>query len=912
MQGAGAYYSTIEDDRMLSAEEMDRERKKNRIYEYLCHLEEAKVWLQKEIGEEISAEVFEESLRDGVFLAKLVRNFYPKLVEKIFEDKTLQYRHTDNINAFFRFTKEVGLPFVFLFELVDLYEQKNIPKVIYCIHALAHFLSKKKVSGKLKSLVGTAQFTEEQIAKKEKEIEASGITLPRFSNISSAIDRPDAFATIYAPGTSQSSRNSQDEDTFPVSASVSSLLPALDTIAGTKTQTETGTQTGTQSETGTVTQTQTLEGGIAYEEMSESDLKREMYRKPVATIQACVRTLLALKMFSELKGESPISIFSLRCLLPLLSGMEEQDECIIDELNKILSSLFTENAVKEKRLSSLENRISLLIKNKIGAGSKKKEKEAAGTYMQFKSLQKLFACMHDDPTILSQMILSMKQREAEVFVNRRLLPLFGSGKTLREEYSCLRVIEELLLSETKTTSRPIDYLAGKAIRRLLVAHGTLDVQNKIRAYILSGHVAGAPLEVGILEILQHNAHLLPYPLRFYGQALYMGLAEKHRDRSEENLKTLFSVLWEVFFAPLIVAPETFTGKELPGDKQVLLDACTAVGKLFSGSSSQDHQNLWRSMILDLVEVCSISEYYRAQYIENRSMSNLLCLSGEEVNHLLIALAACASVPEEVQDLVTSCTPLPFKLVFVVPGGLASASIDEGSVEKRVAKWCLVRLLLCSSGRNVSELLQRRATKEEEESFKKISGVDIEKYKDDLKVLLIRLYDLGIVKNPDTCEEILAITARDIFYRVRLSFSRKREILATEKAISRLESARKDIEMRQKTCTEYLTMLSTKIMSVTKTCTKSATALLEKGVLCRMYNWLPSQLESIELSFAGDSTGGIVISVFVLGMLSASETVTLDELLLKESHAEAEMHLENIGCALSITKTIALINKKFLR
>lgn len=70
----------------------------------------------------------------------------------------LDFRHSDNINVFFNFVRGVGLPEVsvvhrsclesfltasqsFIFELTDLYEKKNFPKVIYCIHALRYAYS---------------------------------------------------------------------------------------------------------------------------------------------------------------------------------------------------------------------------------------------------------------------------------------------------------------------------------------------------------------------------------------------------------------------------------------------------------------------------------------------------------------------------------------------------------------------------------------------------------------------------------------------------------------------------------------------------------------------------------------------------------------------------------------------------
>lgn len=68
-------------------------------------------WLEDCIGEPIPPIVeLEEALRDGVTLAKLVRVFAPELVPRIFEAKKLHFRHSDNIDRFFRFLRRVELP----------------------------------------------------------------------------------------------------------------------------------------------------------------------------------------------------------------------------------------------------------------------------------------------------------------------------------------------------------------------------------------------------------------------------------------------------------------------------------------------------------------------------------------------------------------------------------------------------------------------------------------------------------------------------------------------------------------------------------------------------------------------------------------------------------------------------------
>jgi Ras GTPase-activating-like protein IQGAP2/3 len=73
------------------------------------------------IGEPIPPIVeLEEALRDGVALAKLTRVFAPELVPRIFQSPKLQFRHSDNIDRFFRFLRKVELPEVVCQKFIDL------------------------------------------------------------------------------------------------------------------------------------------------------------------------------------------------------------------------------------------------------------------------------------------------------------------------------------------------------------------------------------------------------------------------------------------------------------------------------------------------------------------------------------------------------------------------------------------------------------------------------------------------------------------------------------------------------------------------------------------------------------------------------------------------------------------------
>uniref|UniRef100_A0A4X1SWR3 IQ motif containing GTPase activating protein 2 n=1 Tax=Sus scrofa TaxID=9823 RepID=A0A4X1SWR3_PIG len=183
----------IVDDERLSAEEMDERRRQNIAYEYLCHLEEAKRWMEVCLVEELPPTTeLEEGLRNGVYLAKLAKFFAPKMVseKKIYDVEQTRYkksglhfRHTDNTVQWLRAMESIGLPKIFYPETTDVYDRKNIPRMIYCIHALSLYLFKLGIAPQIQDLLGKVDFTEEEISNMRKELEKYGIQMPSFSKI---------------------------------------------------------------------------------------------------------------------------------------------------------------------------------------------------------------------------------------------------------------------------------------------------------------------------------------------------------------------------------------------------------------------------------------------------------------------------------------------------------------------------------------------------------------------------------------------------------------------------------------------------------------------------------------------------------------------------------------------------------
>ncbi|XP_048258787.1 ras GTPase-activating-like protein IQGAP1 isoform X2 [Haliotis rufescens] len=238
------HYRTLDDSR-LTADEMDEQRKLNIAYEYLCHLEEAKVWIQACINEDLPPTIeLEEGLRNGVILAKLGRFFSPQVVslkriydreQTRYKAKGLHFRHTDNINHWFAAMTEIGLPQIFYPETTDIYDRKNMPRAVYCIHALSLYLFKLGLAPQIQDLYGKINFTEEEISAMRRELEKYGIQMPAFSKIGGilanelSVDEAALHAAIIAINEAIDKQNAPD--TMSALQNPSAMLVSLDTAS---------------------------------------------------------------------------------------------------------------------------------------------------------------------------------------------------------------------------------------------------------------------------------------------------------------------------------------------------------------------------------------------------------------------------------------------------------------------------------------------------------------------------------------------------------------------------------------------------------------------------------------------------------------------------------------------------------
>ncbi|WPK23541.1 hypothetical protein PUMCH_000782 [Australozyma saopauloensis] len=153
-------------------------------YEYLCRVQAIKQWLETVLQIEIKQSPLEliSYIRNGIYLAMLANKYLPSKRSIYTNDSKLDFRHTENINSFFRLLKYLDVPQLFFFELTDLFDGKDIPKVWYCLHALSykiHMVSPE--SALIQNLVGAVEFLASDVATANRIL--MGRQLPGFSSI---------------------------------------------------------------------------------------------------------------------------------------------------------------------------------------------------------------------------------------------------------------------------------------------------------------------------------------------------------------------------------------------------------------------------------------------------------------------------------------------------------------------------------------------------------------------------------------------------------------------------------------------------------------------------------------------------------------------------------------------------------
>jgi transgelin len=102
---------------------------------------EAQEWIEEVLGAKFPPnEKYEDALKDGVILCKLINKLKPGLVPKI-NTTGASFKLMENINMFQKALKDYGVADLDVFQTVDLWEQKDISQVTNTIFALGREVS---------------------------------------------------------------------------------------------------------------------------------------------------------------------------------------------------------------------------------------------------------------------------------------------------------------------------------------------------------------------------------------------------------------------------------------------------------------------------------------------------------------------------------------------------------------------------------------------------------------------------------------------------------------------------------------------------------------------------------------------------------------------------------------------------
>lgn len=98
-------------------------------------------WIEAVLGEKLPAGAYEDVLRDGIILCRMMNKIAPDSVKKI-QTSGGNFKLMENIQRFQTALKKYGVPEEEIFQTADLYERRNIPQVTLCLFALSRLTQK--------------------------------------------------------------------------------------------------------------------------------------------------------------------------------------------------------------------------------------------------------------------------------------------------------------------------------------------------------------------------------------------------------------------------------------------------------------------------------------------------------------------------------------------------------------------------------------------------------------------------------------------------------------------------------------------------------------------------------------------------------------------------------------------------
>lgn len=102
-------------------------------------------WIYEVLGEKVPSGQYEDVLKDGIVLCKLINKIAPGSVKKI-QERGTNFQLMENVQRFQAAIKKYGVPEEEIFQTADLFERRNIPQVTLCLYCLARIVSNLSIT----------------------------------------------------------------------------------------------------------------------------------------------------------------------------------------------------------------------------------------------------------------------------------------------------------------------------------------------------------------------------------------------------------------------------------------------------------------------------------------------------------------------------------------------------------------------------------------------------------------------------------------------------------------------------------------------------------------------------------------------------------------------------------------------
>lgn len=905
----------------VSAHEMDENRRYEKEYEYLCYMAQARDWITKNTGIVISNNLeFKEELRKGEILVELAR-VVSQNDSKVYRNKELVYRHTDNHNVFIDFLRMIGLNECYYYGVLDAYDDVNIPSVIYCLHALSNHLQKRGYANKIEKK--RYVFSEKELSSARKEIKN--------------------FSALQFDVLGSDSETDKKEEYVPTHEQLSRLIRNLCAYKAYKMRL-------VNTKNMLKEQLETMHEAIpkVLIEFVQSRLKRKIEEQASARhnniIKMALRRFLMKNPIKEvLSGKA--SLFSIREVLKRLSV---ETKYAIDARHKLITEKLKENYVLETEIDTLMCTIEKVLDNKrlkIGLDSRVFPTEYN------KKFEKILFFLQTEPRILLDVLSKIEKDEQSDFIARYLVPLFNTSSE-RDKYLILKLIDEdnnemssgiysddNLEEDARLSYRIIVNLfrsssAAVAMRDALLITDKISVSNVKENYIKSLTMI-KDIVTGIVEKMG-KLSIPHYILYFFSKT------------SEGKHCYTITDFYIDFISPFIIAPDAFPNFKGKFDRNTLLTIDSVFKGILKGEFDNDYYvplSAWGHEMKEKIDMHFASSISRKTKITGNSKFRIsrpmIQFSLKELNQLLNTLKMITTNSKEFNELVGKTRPYEYYDNEFVSLYLSNPVIKDEESEEVVLIDDLIDVVSVTKGRDLENVLGSANTKEEECLFRRLQaykahlkskyardGTDAENEndtcasvtntyteamdsnsddaeksilnmqslsisdKDDSKVSILDTLKKSIRERIDTLNtpSVYAVLQRKMCERIeelRLQMSQRRvEMKINSKTLANLKKQNNFLRLRLETITEYYdSLLDSYFVRGKGNCSRKSVygtykykikRLLDRNMATVLEGYGPN--DPVYVYISCDRAGVIDIAVAVGKEEKCKRTVTLDGIL----------------------------------